>query len=630
GIEDDGIGEILSEIKDKGLFTAKEGRKQVLPPVNSISEYDAEALGGERATNAVYETPEAGMKPWRREEQASIIRIISDALKRHGVEDDGIGEILSEIKDKGLFTAKEGSKPVLPPVNSISEYDAEALGGELATSAVYEMPEAGMKPWRQEEQASTIRIISDALKRHGIEDDGIGEILSEVKDKGLFTAKEGRKPVLPPGKNIIEYDAEALGGERATNAVYEMPEAGMKPWRQEEQASIIRIISDALKRQGIEDDGIGEILSEVKDKGLFAAKEGRKPVLPPGKNIIDYDAEALGGERATSAVYEMPEAGMKPWRQEEQASTIRIISDALKRQGIEDDGIGEILSEIKDKGLFAAKEGRKPVLPPGKNIIEYEAEALGVERPTKAVYKMPEAGMKPWRQEDQASTGRASFPVKGDLLSIGGDKNIYVIRASSDTEGNEHAYDRKLPISLVFEKAASAREYDGPMTVSAYGGSAAVNKAGNAPYIDGRLLVNQIANQLSDETGKGFGRIKITLSPQNLGNLAMDIVVRENKVHVVMTAERHDVRQALQGHADQLKSALQQQGLQVHTIDFLLQGGHPGRDGGLGSGNLWWREENRKSENRNERAEKPSPAEIASSANGQKEGQGVEGISVFV
>ena len=394
--------------------------------------------------------------------------------------------------------------------------------------------------------------------------------------------------------------------------------------------AIIGIISDALKKQGIEDDRIGEILSEIIDKGLFTAKEGREAVLPPGKSISEYDAEALGGERATNAVYETPEAGMKPWRREEQASIIRIISDALKRQGIEDDGIGEILSEIKDKGLFAAKEGRKPVLPPGKNIIEYEAEALGVERPTKAVYKMPEAGMKPWRQEDQASTGRASFPVKGDLLSIGGDKNIYVIRASSDTEGNEHAYDRKLPISLVFEKAASAREYDGPMTVSAYGGSAAVNKAGNAPYIDGRLLVNQIANQLSDETGKGFGRIKITLSPQNLGNLAMDIVVRENKVHVVMTAERHDVRQALQGHADQLKSALQQQGLQVHTIDFLLQGGHPGRDGGLGSGNLWWREENRKSENRNERAEKPSPAEIASSANGQKEGQGVEGISVFV
>ena len=312
------------------------------------------------------------------------------------------------------------------------------------------------------------------------------------------------------------------------------------------------------------------------------------------------------------------------------ATLIRIISDALKKHGFEDDRIGEILSEIKDKGLFTVKEGSKPVLPPGKSISEYDAKALGVERATNAVYEMPEAGMKPVRQEEQASTGRTSFSAKGDLLSIGGDKNISVIRAGADAPGNDHPYDRKLPGSLVFEKAASAREYDGPMTVSAYGGSAAVNKAGNAPYIDGRLLVNQIANQLSDEAGKGFGRVRITLSPQHLGNLDMDIIVRENKVHVVMTAEHHDVRQALQGHADQLKSALQQQGLQVHSMDFLLQGGHHGRDGGLGGGNLWWREENRKSENRNERAGKPSLAEIASPASAQNDRQGVYGISVFV
>ena len=388
-------------------------------------------------------------------------------------------------------------------------------------------------------------------------------------------------------------------------------------------ATLIRIISDALKKHGFEDDRIGEILSEIKDKGLFTVKEGSKPVLPPGKSISEYGAEA----------------GMKPGKQEEQASTIRIISDALKKHGFEDDGIGEILSEIpeipeipeiKDKGLFTAKEGSKPVLPPGKSISEYDAKALGVERATNAVYEMPEAGMKPVRQEEQASTGRTSFSAKGDLLSIGGDKNISVIRAGADAPGNDHPYDRKLPGSLVFEKAASAREYDGPMAVSAYGGGAAVNKASNAPHIDGRFLVNQIANQLSDESGKGFGRVKITLSPQHLGNLDMDIIVRENKVHVVMTAEHHDVRQALQGHADQLKSALQQQGLQVHSMDFLLQGGHHGRDGGLGGGNLWWREENRKSENRNERAGKPSLAEIASPASAQNDRQGVYGISVFV
>jgi hypothetical protein len=163
----------------------------------------------------------------------------------------------------------------------------------------------------------------------------------------------------------------------------------------------------------------------------------------------------------------------------------------------------------------------------------------------------------------------------------------------------------------------------------------AITDAGLAPNsrdakpVDGAPLVDQITGQLTADPNKGSGRIRITLSPEHLGTLDMDIIVRESKVQVVLTADRNDVRQALQNHSEQLRNALLDQGLQVSTIDFLLRGNYPGANGESAGSHLWWRESNQGTPRRGRAEDKMSLASSLSSLT-QKQDRSAAGISLYV
>lgn len=83
-------------------------------------------------------------------------------------------------------------------------------------------------------------------------------------------------------------------------------------------------------------------------------------------------------------------------------------------------------------------------------------------------------------------------------------------------------------------------------------------------------VVNQVTAAVQTKLGKGFGRVKIALNPPHLGSVDLDVLVRDNKVHVILKAEHHDVRQILQSNAEILKTGLSSQGLVAETIDVSL------------------------------------------------------------
>ena len=167
--------------------------------------------------------------------------------------------------------------------------------------------------------------------------------------------------------------------------------------------------------------------------------------------------------------------------------------------------------------------------------------------------------------------------------------------------------------------------------LTVYGSDSRVIKSGDAKPVEGRLLVDQIVSQLPTEADKGFSRVRIALFPENLGGLDMDIIIRENKIHVVLMADRQDVRQLLQGHADQLRNALQNQGLQVDGIDFLLRDSSRGMDSGSGGSHLSWREDNSSAKGGEREHDVPASSAMLLSAARQTSGT-VEGgiISLFV
>ena len=98
------------------------------------------------------------------------------------------------------------------------------------------------------------------------------------------------------------------------------------------------------------------------------------------------------------------------------------------------------------------------------------------------------------------------------------------------------------------------------------GASTAVNESVKSQAIEPRILINQIASGV-----KRPGRMRLTLNPPRLGTLDVDVLVRNNKVQVMLHPENNDVRQILQSNVESLKSAFRNHGLVADTINVSVQ-----------------------------------------------------------
>jgi flagellar hook-length control protein FliK len=95
---------------------------------------------------------------------------------------------------------------------------------------------------------------------------------------------------------------------------------------------------------------------------------------------------------------------------------------------------------------------------------------------------------------------------------------------------------------------------------------AAVGPAG----IEMQVVIDQLL-EARQVAGNDLGRIRIMLNPPNLGAVDLDIVVRGERVEVVMTTENATVQQALQSRGDDIRIALQRQDLKIEGFQVLLQ-----------------------------------------------------------
>ncbi|MEA3416213.1 MAG: flagellar hook-length control protein FliK, partial [Thermodesulfobacteriota bacterium] len=131
---------------------------------------------------------------------------------------------------------------------------------------------------------------------------------------------------------------------------------------------------------------------------------------------------------------------------------------------------------------------------------------------------------------------------------------------------------RKTSLPSHSDKISSAGAYHHTSFHSG-GSSTAVNESVNSSGIEPRTLINQIANRV-----KIPGRVRITLNPPRLGTLDMDVLVRDNKVHVMLQPENNDVRHVLQSNVESLKSSLRNHGLVADAINVLVQEKSDGAD----------------------------------------------------
>ncbi|MFB3925574.1 MAG: flagellar hook-length control protein FliK [Syntrophales bacterium] len=93
----------------------------------------------------------------------------------------------------------------------------------------------------------------------------------------------------------------------------------------------------------------------------------------------------------------------------------------------------------------------------------------------------------------------------------------------------------------------------------------------NAVSIEPPVLINQVLDGVEYAVNRNSSRIRIELNPPQLGALDMDIVVRHDRVKMVITSDNREVRNALQSNIDQLRNSLQEQGLRMERVDVFIQ-----------------------------------------------------------
>jgi len=129
------------------------------------------------------------------------------------------------------------------------------------------------------------------------------------------------------------------------------------------------------------------------------------------------------------------------------------------------------------------------------------------------------------------------------------------------------------------------------------GCSEAVNETVSNRGIEPQVLINQIASGV-----KRHGRVRITLSPPRLGTLDVNVLVRDNKVQVILLLENNDVRHILQSNVESLKSSLRGQGLIANNVNVFVQEQSDNTDYGSGRNETLFKESgNREGKEENQR-----------------------------
>lgn len=82
-----------------------------------------------------------------------------------------------------------------------------------------------------------------------------------------------------------------------------------------------------------------------------------------------------------------------------------------------------------------------------------------------------------------------------------------------------------------------------------------------------RQMLNQVQNGILSNLGQGRTQLTLQLKPENLGNLSVLLQVKNKEVSAVIRADNAESGKLLAAHLDQIKQALQDQGLKVAKLE---------------------------------------------------------------
>jgi hypothetical protein len=248
--------------------------------------------------------------------------------------------------------------------------------------------------------------------------------------------------------------------------------------------------------------------------------------------------------------------------------------------------------------LLVAAAGLQRTNPPNPATADTDVSGVDIEAPLPA---------EPSPQESQVKSS-GDRPVREMLINpnvVGpGDKGA----ASTGTDPKQGVFPANVKVDEqdiisarkaveAGEKALLLREDSGKGTQSVSGKDSAqwvpyagatspqVPLGSEAPLKGVFIPMDRLISEAGAALEKGAGKVQMTLQPPSLGTINMEVVVQNNRVELVLTANHADVQQILQANADQLKNALNNQGFQVDQMSVLLKRENFGFN--LGGNPLW-------------------------------------------
>lgn len=89
-------------------------------------------------------------------------------------------------------------------------------------------------------------------------------------------------------------------------------------------------------------------------------------------------------------------------------------------------------------------------------------------------------------------------------------------------------------------------------------------------YVDTEDIINQIGEYVKIHQSESLSQMEISLNPESLGNIHLQVVSREGAITATITAQNEAVREALMVQAMTLKEELNDQGLKVEAVEVTV------------------------------------------------------------
>ena len=359
-----------------------------------------------------------------------------------------------------------------------------------------------------------------ALEEKGIPADVVAGIIKELDQ--VITAK-----VLGAQENT----------ERKSSAQVESPLPTSLQFRQDAVA--------ILEKKGFSTDDIKGILKAVEQ----ATVGGVKPDVPPRSDQPifvqqslynkEFIKETTFGRKNIHADIYQKEASSDDFRNENVETKIKI--NPSEQQAVQNGFQKELIEQPEND----QQSGKKNIFPGAIRGTENKQPIISDKE-----IAAPQIG-KIIKATDQDDLGKWS-KVSGDVTAkTGQTRHEDIILAA----GREQS---PLTSNILNMDTKGADFPTGKATMD------------TSKYIYQSVL-DQVQESFTLAQNKDNGQVRLTLKPEIMGHLDMQITVRNETVQIMMTVENEKVHQAINAHIDDLKTALQNQGLKIDKIEVALQ-----------------------------------------------------------